>query len=54
MWHQDIRSDGSPLEAGLAFTCKLKTDKSFIGREALEQYKSEGIRKRLVCFTTSG
>lgn len=54
MWHQDIRSDDSPLEADLAFTCKLKTDKPFIGREALEQYKSEGIRKRLVCFTTSG
>ena len=51
MWTSDIRSDDSPLEADLAFTCKLNTDKQFIGREALEKYKSQGIGKRLVCLT---
>ncbi|XP_067931861.1 sarcosine dehydrogenase, mitochondrial-like isoform X2 [Watersipora subatra] len=51
MWHSDIRSDDSPLEADLGFTCKLKSDKQFLGREALEAYKKKGLNKRLVCFT---
>ena len=25
-WHQDLRHDDTPLEAGLGFTCKLKSD----------------------------
>ncbi|XP_069097661.1 sarcosine dehydrogenase, mitochondrial isoform X2 [Pleurodeles waltl] len=50
-WHADLRSDDTPLEAGLAFTCKLKSSTPFLGREALERQKEEGIRKRLVCFT---
>jgi len=50
-WHQDLRHDDTPLEAGLGFTCKLKSDTPFLGREALEQQKAEGLRKRLVCFT---
>ncbi|KAF6039246.1 SARDH [Bugula neritina] len=51
MWHSDIRSDDSPLEADLTFTCKLKTDIPFVGRQAVEEYKASGIQKRLVCFT---
>ncbi|XP_006863775.1 PREDICTED: sarcosine dehydrogenase, mitochondrial [Chrysochloris asiatica] len=50
-WHADLRSDDSPLEAGLAFTCKLKSDIPFLGRGALEQQRAEGLRRRLVCFT---
>ncbi|XP_054545179.1 sarcosine dehydrogenase, mitochondrial isoform X2 [Talpa occidentalis] len=50
-WHADLRSDDSPLEAGLAFTCKLKSAVPFLGREALEQQRAEGLRRRLVCFT---
>lgn len=50
-WHADLRCDDTPLEAGLAFTCKLKSNIPFLGREALERQKEEGIRKRLVCFT---
>ncbi|XP_032227351.2 sarcosine dehydrogenase, mitochondrial [Nematostella vectensis] len=50
-WHQDLRHDDTPLEAGLGFTCKLKKDTPFLGREALEKQKAEGIKKRLVCFT---
>lgn len=51
MWHSDIRSDDSPLEAGMAFTCKLKSGKPFLGRDALEKYKKSGVSKRLVGFT---
>ncbi|XP_063288982.1 sarcosine dehydrogenase, mitochondrial isoform X2 [Pelobates fuscus] len=50
-WHADLRPDDTPLEAGLAFTCKLKSNIPFLGREALEKQKAEGIRKRLVGFT---
>lgn len=50
-WHADLRSDDSPLEAGLAFTCKLKASTPFLGREALEKQRAAGLRRRLVCFT---
>ncbi|XP_078406384.1 sarcosine dehydrogenase, mitochondrial isoform X1 [Cetorhinus maximus] len=50
-WHADLRSDDTPLEAGLAFTCKLKSQVPFLGREALEKQKAEGLFKRLLCFT---
>ncbi|XP_043543238.1 sarcosine dehydrogenase, mitochondrial-like [Chiloscyllium plagiosum] len=50
-WHADLRSDDTPLEAGLAFTCKLKSNIPFQGREVLEKQKAEGLFKRLLCFT---
>uniref|UniRef100_A0A8U8CBH1 Sarcosine dehydrogenase, mitochondrial n=1 Tax=Geospiza parvula TaxID=87175 RepID=A0A8U8CBH1_GEOPR len=51
-WHADLRPDDTPLEAGLAFTCKLKSSIPFLGREAVEAQKAKGIFRRLVCFTT--
>lgn len=50
-WHEDIRMDDTPLEAGLGWTCKLKTDTNFLGRAALEKQKEEGIKKKLICLT---
>ncbi|XP_032721473.1 sarcosine dehydrogenase, mitochondrial [Lontra canadensis] len=50
-WHADLRPDDSPLEAGLAFTCKLKSAVPFLGRAALEQQRAEGLRRRLLCLT---
>ncbi|XP_043772327.1 sarcosine dehydrogenase, mitochondrial isoform X2 [Cervus elaphus] len=50
-WHADLRADDSPLEAGLAFTCKLKSSIPFLGREALEKQQAEGLRRRLLGFT---
>uniref|UniRef100_A0A8C2PQZ9 Sarcosine dehydrogenase, mitochondrial n=1 Tax=Cyprinus carpio TaxID=7962 RepID=A0A8C2PQZ9_CYPCA len=50
-WHADLRPDDTPLEAGLAFTCKMKTSIPFLGRQALEAQKAEGLRRRIVCFT---
>jgi len=50
-WHQEVRMDDTPLEAGLLFTCKLKTDSNFLGRQALEARRKEGARKKKVCFT---
>ncbi|KAK7075104.1 hypothetical protein SK128_005196 [Halocaridina rubra] len=50
-WHADVRPDDSPLEAGLAFTCKLKTSTNFLGREAIKKQKVRGITKKLVTIT---
>ncbi|XP_030599241.1 sarcosine dehydrogenase, mitochondrial [Archocentrus centrarchus] len=51
-WHADLRPDDTPLEAGLAFTCKLKSSTPFQGRDMLEKQKEEGLKRRIVCFTT--
>ena len=46
------RMDDTPLEAGLMFTCKLKTETEFQGRSALEEQKNlGGPFKKKVCFT---
>ena len=50
-WHQEIRMDDNPFEAGLGFTCKLKTTEPFQGRPALEALKGQGLSKKKVCFT---
>uniref|UniRef100_A0A3Q3LRL6 Sarcosine dehydrogenase, mitochondrial n=1 Tax=Mastacembelus armatus TaxID=205130 RepID=A0A3Q3LRL6_9TELE len=50
-WHADLRPDDTPLEAGLAFTCKLKSSIQFQGRDRLQKQKEEGLRRRIVCFT---
>ena len=51
-WHQEIRMDDNPIEAGLMFTCKLKSSTPFQGREALEALKAQGsLSKKKVCFT---
>ena len=50
-WHADIRDDDTPLEALLGFTCKMKSDVQFLGRERLEQQKKEGLMKKIACFT---
>ncbi|CAL8387233.1 unnamed protein product [Boreogadus saida] len=50
-WHADLRPDDTPLEAGLAFTCKMKSSIPFLGRDRLELQKKEGLKRRIVCFT---
>ncbi|XP_040078946.1 sarcosine dehydrogenase, mitochondrial [Ixodes scapularis] len=50
-WHADVRMEDTPLEAGLGFTCKLKSDVDFLGRRALEAQKAGGVTKRIACFT---
>ena len=50
-WHSDIRSDDTPIEAGLDFICKLKNNKEFIGRDIIENQKKNGLTKKLICLT---
>jgi 4-methylaminobutanoate oxidase (formaldehyde-forming) len=51
VWPGEVGPDHSPLEAGLGWAAKLKTSIPFLGREALEQQRSTGLKKRLACFT---
>jgi heterotetrameric sarcosine oxidase gamma subunit len=44
----DLTPDYTPLEAGLRFTCKLKSSIAFMGRPALEAAIERGPRRRLV------
>ncbi len=46
----ELTPDDNPVEAGLLFACKLRTDHAFLGREAVEKAKAEGPRRRLTSF----
>jgi sarcosine dehydrogenase len=50
-WGADIGPDHTPLEAGLGFAVKLRSEQPFLGRESLERQRAEGLKKRLTCFT---
>jgi len=50
-WGSDIGPDHTPLEAGLGWAVKLKKPIPFLGREALEAQKFDGVKKQLACFT---
>ncbi|MGD0606844.1 MAG: FAD-dependent oxidoreductase [Streptosporangiaceae bacterium] len=45
---RELTPDDNPVEAGLLFACKLGTSRGFLGREAVEQARADGPRRRLV------
>jgi len=51
---RELSPDYTPVEAGLVFATALRTDKPFLGREALEAFRERmavgGPRRRLVSF----
>ena len=47
-WGHELSTDETPLEAGLGFSIDWQSD--FLGKAALLEQRSEGIRKRLVAF----
>ncbi len=48
---RELTPSENPVEAGLLFACKLKTDIEFLGRAAVEKAKAEGPRRKLVGFS---
>lgn len=50
-WGADIGPDYTPLEAGLAWAVKLRSNIAFEGREALVAQQRTEINKQLACFT---
>jgi len=47
LYGNDIDEQHTPLEAGLGWVVK---GKGYIGEEALQKQKAEGVKRRLVCF----
>ncbi|HEX9623973.1 MAG TPA: FAD-dependent oxidoreductase, partial [Streptosporangiaceae bacterium] len=47
---RELTPDYNPVEAGLLFACKLKTDIGFLGRDAVERARAVGVSQRLVSF----
>jgi 4-methylaminobutanoate oxidase (formaldehyde-forming) len=47
---RELTPDFNPVEAGLLFACKLKTDIDFLGRTAVEKARADGPGRRLVSF----
>ncbi len=45
---RELTPDYNPVEAGLLFACKLRTSTPFLGRNAVEQARVDGPRRRLV------
>lgn len=50
-WGADIGPDHTPVEAGLAWACKMKSGVDFIGRAAVAAQLAGGVKKRLAGFT---
>lgn len=50
-WGSELGPDHTPIEAGLSWATKLKTDMPFRGRDSLETQLENGVRSRLGCFT---
>jgi 4-methylaminobutanoate oxidase (formaldehyde-forming) len=50
-WGSDITPEDTPLQAGLGFA--VAWDKDFVGREALERQRAEGVDRRLETLTLS-
>ncbi|HET7388803.1 MAG TPA: FAD-dependent oxidoreductase [Nocardioidaceae bacterium] len=47
---RELTPDYGPVEAGLTFACKLKTDIGFLGRESVEKARDTGVARRLMSF----
>ena len=45
---RELTPEYGPAEAGLLFACKLRGDVPFLGREAVEEARAGGTRRRLV------
>jgi 4-methylaminobutanoate oxidase (formaldehyde-forming) len=53
-WSSDITPNDTPFEAGLGWAVKMKTNRPFIGREALEALAGKPLRKRFAGFLVDG
>ncbi len=49
-WSSDITPNDTPFEAGLGWAVKLRTNRPFLGREALEAAAGRPLKKRLAGF----
>ncbi|WP_309665340.1 FAD-dependent oxidoreductase [Tabrizicola sp.] len=52
-WGADIGPDHTPVEAGLAWACKMKSGLPFLGRDAVAAQLAGEVKKRLATFTAA-
>jgi 4-methylaminobutanoate oxidase (formaldehyde-forming) len=50
-WGSDIGPDHTPIEAGLGWAVKLRSEIDFRGRGAVAEQRTGGVRKMLAGFT---
>lgn len=50
-WGGDIGPDHTPFESGLGWAVKLRKNTPFLGREAAQSQKDNGVKKMMACFT---
>ncbi len=50
-WGHDIADEDTPLQSGLSFAVAFAKPVDFLGRQALERQKVEGLGRRLVLFS---
>ena len=50
LWGQDIHTEYNPYEAGIGFAVRMRKE-AFIGRDALEEIRVEGVSRQLCCMT---
>ncbi len=50
-WGSDIGPDHTPLESGMGWAVKLRTNTDFKGRQAVADQRDNGVAKMLACFT---
>jgi 4-methylaminobutanoate oxidase (formaldehyde-forming) len=53
-WSSDITPNDTPYEAGLGWAVKMKSNRPFLGREALEAMSGKPLRKRFAGFLVDG
>lgn len=53
LYGNELDRETTPLEAGLGWTVKLRKER-FIGKEAIERQKREGLRRTLIGFEVEG
>lgn len=54
LYGQDMDETVTPLVSGLSWTVAMKDERDFIGREALEKQKQEGVGQKLVGLVLEG
>jgi aminomethyltransferase len=54
LYGHELAEDISPLEAGIGWAVKTKKKTGFIGQEALQVQKEQGVPRKIVCLEMTG